>query len=257
MVTVDYKKITNTFRGMFGKIAQNYKDLKWSLDDEQAFLKQNVFAEDCSLFIVIQYGQASISLNSYVLEANFLVLGAANEIETARSFLTEFASTYNLTKIEDITLVVNTPTISSNFNETGNEYRSLYTMQSVLVGGSDMLSFGSLMYGDEEILLLSFQDSTTNNLAPQVYGDSNGRTRSYTVSQTYTFTISTYSLNSQLVKDINDVKYGDKSLEDKKFKLSLKLSNNQGFTNWEFHLVNATFSHSLGNVPSISLTFSL
>lgn len=150
MVTIDYKNITNTLRSMFGKIARNYKDLKWSFDEEQAFLKKEALDEDYSLYIVVQYGEASISLNSYVLEANFSVLGTANEIETARSFLTEFASTYNLTKINNMTIVVNTPAVSSNFNETSDNWRSLYTMESVLVSESDMVSFGTLIYVNED-----------------------------------------------------------------------------------------------------------
>lgn len=267
MATIDFKSITNGIRSQFAKIKANnakYDELTFSVDDEQAFLKDNSLDEYASIFIVLHYGEASTSLGSVALEISYTVLGTANEISLARDFLTDYATTYNLQKVNgtNYQLVVNTPNVSSDFNETGNNYRSLYAMQGILVGGQGIVNIESLTFTDsdgngEEIPLLSFQDTTTNNLAPQVYGDSNGRTRSYTVSQTYTFTISTYSVANNLITAINKARYEDDSLENSTYKFTLKMSDGSGFTDWEFHLVQATSTHSLGNIPAIGLTFSL
>ena len=119
-----------------------------------------------------------------------------------------------------------------------------------------------LIYIDDDekqtpIALLGFNDSTTNNLAPQVYGDTNGRTRSYAVSQTYTFTFNTYSLSNALTTKINKAKYGNESKEDITYRFTLRLSDGSGFTDWKFKLVNATYSHTIGNIDAVSYTFTL
>lgn len=267
MAMIDFQSITNGIRSQFAKIKasdKKFQDLLFSVDDEQAFLKDNSINEHTNVFIVIHYGEASTSLGNVALEVSYTALGTANEIALARDFLTAYATTCNLKKVigTNYQLVVNTPNISSNFNETGDNYRSLYTMQGILIGGENAIEIESLAFidsdGNSEVIpILSFSDTTTNNLAPQVYGDSNGRTKSYTVSQTYTFTISTYSVANNLISAINKARYGDNSLENSTYKFTLKFNDGSGFENWEFHLVQATSSHELGNIPAIGLTFSL
>lgn len=265
-IRLDYESITSTLRGIFTRLRDNeekFQGLRFSLDDEQAFLKNEALDTDTDLFIVVQYGEASTSLDSCVLALTFTVLGLQNEITLARDFLSCFATRNNLKEIgEGITLNVNTPNVSSNFNEAGNGYRSLCTMQGLLIIGVGMANFGTLTYIDDDgeehmIPVLNFQDNATNNLAPQVYGNTYGRTASYAVSQTYTFTISTYSIDNALIRKVNDIKYGNASKENTDFKFTLALSNGQGFAKRAFKLSNATYAHSIGNIDGVGLTFTL
>lgn len=265
-MNLDYENITSILRGLFTRLRngeEKFQGLNFSLDDEQAFLKSEALDASNDLFIVVQYGEASTSLGSCVLSLTFTVLGLQNEITLARDFLSCFALKYNLKEISDgITINVNTPNVSSNFNEAGSGYRSLCIMQGLLIIGVDMANFGKLEYIDDDgtahtIPILNFQDSATNNLAPQVYGNTYGRTASYAVSQTYTFTISTYSIDNALIRKVNDVKYGNESKENANFKFTLTLSNGQGFTARTFKLSNATYAHSIGNIDGVGLTFTL
>lgn len=261
---IDYGELTNTLRGAFAQIAklEKYKGIAWSLDDEQAFLKNEALDEGKNLYIVAQYGEASTSLGSFVLSVSLTALGLRDEVTTARDFLTDFATNYNLRSIGVYTIIANTSSIASNFNESGNGYRSLCTMSILIVyGGNAPIKFARLTYeeGDTttEIPLLEFQDQAHNNLAPQVYGDTNGRTKSYCVSQTYTFNITTYSINTPLINKVNSVKYGNDSQENNDFVFSLQLSNGQGFKKWHFKLSNATLSHTIGNIDGVGLSFTL
>lgn len=261
---IDYGELTSTLRGAFAKIAKldKYKGISWSLDDEQAFLKNEALDEGKSLYIVAQYGEASTSLGSFVLSVNLTALGLRDEVTTARGFLTDFATTYNLRSVGGYTIIANTSSIASNFNESGNGYRSLCSMSILVVyGGDSPIKFTKLIYvegeTETEIPLLEFQDQTHNNLAPQVYGDTDGRTKSYCVSQTYTFNITTYSINNSLINKVNSVKYGNSSQENNDFVFSLKMSNGQGFEKWHFKLSNATLSHTIGNIDGVGLSFTL
>lgn len=264
-INLNYESITNTLRGLFTRLRdgkEKFQGLDFSLDDEQAFLKNEALDAAKDLFIVVQYGEASTSLGSCVLALTFTVLGLQNEITLARDFLSCFATENNLKEIsEGVTINVNTPNVSSNFNEAGNGYRSLCAMQGLLIMGDGMANFLKLEYidgdGAHTIPVLNFQDSTTNSLAPQVYGGTYGRTASYAVSQTYTFTISTYSIDNALIRKVNEVKYGNASNENTDFVFSLALSNGQGFTERKFKLSNATYAHSIGNIDGIGLTFTL
>ena len=260
---IDYKALTDNFRGKFTRLRnEKFPSLSFSLDDEQSFLKSEALDQSDNLFIVVQYGEASTSLGNYTLQVTFTALGLKDEVATARDFLSLFATKYNLVREDNMTLVLNTATISSDFNQAGNGYRSLCTLGAIAVVGEKGVSFDTLTYIDDDgkqtpIALLGFNDSTTNNLAPQVYGDTNGRTRSYAVSQTYTFTFNTYSLNNALTTKINKAKYGNESKEDITYRFTLRLSDGSGFTDWKFHLVNATYSHTIGNIDAVSYTFTL
>ncbi len=262
---MDYAGITSKLRGLFTRVRDNneeFKGLTFSLDDEQAFLRAEALSGDIALYVVVQYGEASTSLGSCVLSLTFTALGLANELATARDFLAKFATEYNLKTIDGMVLNVNTPSVSANFSEGGNGYRSLVSMMGLLITSEGSASFGSLSYFDDdgseiEVPILNFQDQTQNSLAPQVYGDTYGRTKSYAISQTYTFTVTTYSLNNALIKKVNAVKYENASKENVAFKFTLRLSNGQGFTEWEFRLSNATYTHSVGNIDGVSLTFTL
>lgn len=260
---INYKALTENFRGKFTRLRnEKFPSLSFSLDDEQSFLKSEALDQSDNLFIVVQYGEASTSLGNYTLQVTFTALGVKDEVATARDFLSLFATRYNLVREGDMTLVLNTASVSSDFNQAGNGYRSLCSLSAIAVVGAKGVSFDTLTYTDDDgnetpIAVLNFNDGTTNNLAPQVYGDTDGRTKSYAVSQTYTFTISTYSLDGALTKKVNKVKYGGDGLEDATFRFTLRLSDGSGFTDWRFHLANATFAHSIGNIDAVSLTFTL
>lgn len=260
---LDYKALTDGFRGKFTRLRdEKFPSLSFSLDDEQSFLKSEALDRSDNLFIVVQYGEASTSLGNYTLQVTFTALGIKDEVATARDFLSDFATRYNLVREGDMTLVLNTATVSSDFNQAGNGYRSLCSLSAIAVVGAEGISFGTLTYTDDDgtqtpIALLGFNDGTTNNLAPQVYGDTSGRTKSYAVSQTYTFTFNTYSLDNALTRKINKAKYGEESKENATYRFTLRLSDGSGFTDWDFHLVNATYSHSIGNIDAVSYTFTL
>lgn len=267
-MSIDYGSITSALRGAFAKIAKSekYKGLSWSLDDEQAFLKSESLDDSKSLYIVAQYGEASTSLGSYVLSVTLTALGLRDEVATARDLMSDFATSYNTKNAGEYTIIANTSSIASNFNEVGNGYRSLCSMAILIVyNGANPIKFGKLVYietkdGTEtetEIPLLDFQDQTHNSLAPQTYGDSNGRTRSYATSQTYNFNITTYSLDNPLIRKVNSVKYDGASQENATFTFTLRLNNGQGFTKWAFKLANATYTHSIGNIDGVGLTFTL
>ena len=52
-------------------------------------------------------------------------------------------------------------------------------------------------------------------------------------------------------------KYSNESKENITYRFTLRLSDGSGFTDWKFKLVNATYSHTIGNIDAVSYTFTL
>ena len=265
-VKIDYEKIVNKIFSQFGAIKstnEEYTDLVVFVDDEQSFIKRGRIENPYAIYIVVKFGEAVINHNSSVAPVTLLVFGIGNNIELTKKFLSEYTATYNLTRDENVEFIFSSPYALSNFNETGYDFRSLFSISgTILIGNIDSVYIDDLQYinenGDmEKISVLTFNDDTTNNLNPQVYGNSNGRTKSYGSFQTYVFSISLYAVNNSLVRDVMNAKYSNESSSNKEFKFNVKFSNGIGFENWVFKLKNATLVQNLGQIPVFNLTFSL
>lgn len=262
-VLVDYEKITNIIYGNFYKIINNnedYKGLKLFVDTEEQFLRREHIEDEEALFIVVKYGEATINYGSCVLPINLVVFGLANNIEKTLKLLNEYTKTFNLNINGDIQQLYNTPHGLSNFGETSNDFRSLFTLSGIILIGNEVVRLSNIIYHDGEneeyLSVLSFDDDATNILNPQPYGNSDGRAKSYSTFQTYTFSITLYNSNFKLIKDVMNVKYGKLS-SNTDFIFSFAFSNGIEVNKWKFKYKNAKLISKIGETPIVSLTFSL
>lgn len=261
-VLVDYEKITNIIYGNFYKIInnnENYKNLKLFVDTEEQFLKREHIEDENALFIVVKYGEATINYGSCVLPINLIVFGLANNIEKTLNLLNEYTTAFNLNINGDIQQLYNTPRGISNFGEANNDFRSLFTLSGIILIGNEVVRLSSIVYHgetDENISVLSFDDDSTNILNPQPYADGDGRAKSYSTFQTYTFSITLYNSDLKLIKDVMSVKYGGLS-SNTDFIFSFNFTNGIKVDKWKFKYKNAKLISKIGETPIVSLTFSL
>lgn len=243
-------------------LISNIKEIKVS--DEQYFRKHE---KDKSLrrgtvYIVVRFSAGSINYASSVTPISIYSLGVANQVKPVQLLLGTFSSywtTKNLgeglkTSVNNMLQVWNTPEVVSNFNIVDEDFRNLYRVTGNIVIGPDAVRLGTLTYiydeehydpqtgvGSEKLPIMAFHDGYHASLDSQPFGNTNGFVQSEVNFSTYTFTISTYLLNSQLTKDIlavrgfryrpDGVYSAETSTFDANKPMKLKLEFTNGYTN--------------------------
>ena len=197
--------------------------------DEQDFVKKDKEVtkkeiKDGKVYIVVRFGRGAINYGSTVTPITLLVLGTANRIAPTQLLLSVFSSTWTIKNLcqgmkdseqnslesTDILQVWNTPEPVANFNEVYDGFRSLFEVSGNIVVGPSAIRVGTLTYyygenfaSSETINIMSFQDSFHSSLDSQPFGNTFGFVQSEVNFSTYTFSISTYLLNTmQLSKDV-------------------------------------------------------
>ena len=244
------------------KLIANIKEIKVS--DEQYFRKQesNRALRRGTVYIVVRFSAGAINYASSVTPVSIYGLGIANQVKPVQLLLGTFASywtTKNLseglkTSVNNMLQVWNTPEIVSNFNIVDDDFRNLYKVTGNIVIGPDAVRLGTLTYiydetaeanvpgsGSEKLPIMSFHDGYHASLDSQPFGNTNGFVQSEANFSTYTFTISTYLLNSQLAKDMLAVRgfryrpdgtySATTSTFDANKSMKLKLEFTNGYTN--------------------------
>ena len=266
-IVVNYTEILNLLRSEL-EITKggnpDFSNITLIVEDEQSWIKDNTRNPN-AIYIVVHFTDAAINFGQAVVPVTLEVLSIQNEIELTQAFLNEFVSNYNRTQINDITQLYLTPSVSLNFNEVYEGFRSLLTLQSTFIIGNNTVRLETLTYyyGDnqsEEIEILSYNDTSENSLNPQPYFNTKGRTKSYGSFQTFAFSIVTYPDGSkQLIKDIMAMKFDvTRSHQNDTFKFSGTFANSDvNMPLWEFKCKEANFEQKIGEIPVCTLGFSL
>ena len=243
----------------YKEILEHLGNSKILIYDEQMFVKvKEINAND--IYVVVKFGSAPTNFGSSICPVTLSVLGTQNKIKPAQDFFSAFSTRWSLQTIYDDDLSTQiwvTPDNIMNFNETNNGFRALFNVSGTLIIGQSTVRLGTMTYvynhdlyvssnheqGYEDIDFISFQDSFTNSLAPQPFGNTCGFAKSESNFSTFTFSIGTYLLNNQLVADCMAVKgFRQRSTQDGVY-TSTKGPNDE----FEIYL---TFTNGFSNVPS-------
>lgn len=284
----------NTF---YSIISPLIKDLNFYVSLEQAFLKSTEKIDPNGVYVAIRFSRASINFGSSMCNVYLAILGTANKVKPTQLFFSAYASRYtNETILGNNTQQIwVTPNVQTNFNEFGQEFRNLYDVSGTLIIGNRTINVlnGVIIYkygesaGDlEEIPFMAFQDNFRNNLAPQPFGNTHGFAKSETNFSSYSFTISTYLLDTQLAADCMHAKgfelasatgsAGQKKsnkLPNDDFELYIEFSN--GYSNKNtyryiednqektdstffkiFKLVDCGMTNNYGEIPMFTVSFT-
>ena len=202
----------------FAKEISNIEKIEVS--DEQSFNKKRGESkiEKGAVYIVVRFGAGSINYGSTVAPISLYVIGTANKVKPTQLLLGVFASawtTKNLSQgldgeISHALQVWNTPEIITNFNEVDIDFKNLFRLTGNIVIGASAIRMGTLtyifeVYNEEQegfvtlsetVNIMSFQDGYRAVLDPQPFGNTKGFAKSEVDFSTYTFSISTYLLNT-------------------------------------------------------------
>ena len=321
------QEIQLIWQGMMDEGSDEVKTLISSIksievSDEQYFRTQeaNRKLRRGTVYLVVRFSSGSINFASSVTPVSIYGLGVANQVKPVQLLLGTFASYWttknmlqdipDVEQINDMLQVWNTPEVVSNFNVVDDDFRNLYRVTGNIVIGPAAVRVGTITYyyneyesvngnqtlveKHETINIMSFSDNYHASLDSQPFGNTNGFVQSEVNFSTYTFSFSTYLLNSQFARDILAVRgfryrpdgvykieNGKSSTKEKNdiFKLEIHFTND--FTNkpgfdgpdtpestsatdlvkgdnfyYEFKLVDSQIGQELASIPTLTAAFT-
>lgn len=284
------------FNNFYAQISPIIKDLNFHVCLERDFIKQANKIDPNSVYVAVRFGKAAINFGSSICNVYLSILGTSDKIRPTMFFFSAFASRFTTKTIKSVnntSQIWVTPNVQQNFSEVDTSFRPLFDVTGTLIIGNNTVNVigGIITYdygtGQEDIPFMAFQDNYRNNLSPQPYGNTFGFAQSETNFSSYTFSISTYLLDTQLVADCMHAKgfelasatplAGQKKstkMPNDDFKLYITFSN--GYSNRNayryidihgndatettffkiFKLVDCGMSSNYGEIPMFTVSFS-
>ena len=180
------------------------------VDDEQSFLKR-LELKDNGIYVTVKFGNASTNFGGSMCSISLEILGTKNKIKPAQAFFSAFCSRWSLSHLEgdeQTNQIWVTPSVSSNFNEVKDGFRTLFSVSGTLIIGRSTIRLGTITYkygpneeDVENIDFMSYQDNYGASLSPQPFGNTCGFTVSENNFSTDSFSISTYLIDCKLIQD--------------------------------------------------------
>lgn len=255
---IDYASITALIRAELVE-ARNSSDefagLEIDIGDEQSFDSPDKRAG--VLRIVARYGEATMNHGSALVPVTLSVMGEADGVKATQALLCEFASANNLKRIGDAQQFWHAPRVSSNFAQMGAGYRALFTVTGYISVAIQGVWLEEMTYGGESVPFIAVRDSTSQHLAPQNYSGSDGRTRSYAMSQTLAISVTMYLSDNALVRDLIDLKHGTGDKTNKTFEIGLRYSVMDATKTLTMRCQSADIAQEIGQIPTITAVFTL
>lgn len=261
---VDYKSIVDLVRQEFivlQRSDERFSELLFDVEDERLLAKQK--DRDLNrMYIQIKFGAAN-TFGQASVPFSLEVIGVNQDVELTQEFLGLFVNTYNREVVGNAQQFYLTPVVSQNNIPIYEGYRSLFIISGTILIFPDLanLSGISYIYGEnnqEEIQIISYNDSAETSLNPQPYPNLKGRTKSYASFQTFAFTINIYPDNtSQLVKDLFTWKFGDANEKNRTFVFNLTFKNVTSPVGWSYKCRNVDYAYKIGEPPMLTATFTL
>ena len=135
---INYEEIKGIVKNnLLEVMEENYnffKDYNIEVELEQHFLK-NTKVNPKTIYIVIRFGQASVSFGQTVLPVSIIALTEENKINICQKLFMDFSHKFNLKKNEDSTIqqIYESPEVTTNFEYLFAGIRSLVMVSGLFV----------------------------------------------------------------------------------------------------------------------------
>lgn len=271
---IDEAKILNLIgvelQSILSSNVATFEKYSFEICNEQMFYKKDLKNTKNTIFIVVKYYPATLNFGQILMPIQLDVVSEANKLEIAKRLMCAFAETYNLEFNDDYTIkqYYQSPSVLSNFNEIGFNYRSLLTMRGTLQisENSNLIRSISLVGGTDLNPTYTDLGFITSNVSFDVqletqslYGEDNV-TKSWARVGTLVLNFSIYLTNDEFCNTILYIisknTTGAPNGISTPFKLRVLFKNNIVILQ-EFKLANATLQQNMGELPVINLTFTL
>lgn len=252
-----------------------YGQYKIILSNEQQYVKAKDRDPD-AIYITVKFLAGPPNFGQLLIPVNFNALGEANKLEVCQRLLFEYAQTFNLgepvnfTESSDnyiVKQVYTQPQVMSNFNETWNEFRSLFFMSGTFLIGKNSLPITKIEYFDSasatsgtEVSFINASWDFTIQLDSQAFFGTNSRTNSKSRIGTLGLNIAAYFMSNPLCNKIRGIAFDDLVEAPDgiktKFYLTITFADGKVKEKMAFSLVNASTVQNMGEFPLLSMSFT-
>lgn len=195
-----------------------YKGTKIILSKEQQFMKQKD-KDPNAIYIVVRFGAADVMFRQTVLPATIVVLTQQNKVDLAYDLMYEYSQRFTLVRANNDTIqqVYESPSMSGNFNEVYEGFRSVVTMTAAFVIGKNSNEYKVYYYyteGEEnnklelaeEIPMVSTTFSFVGSPDTQAFYNKNNFVESVVSFGAVSLGFTTFVLSdSKLMNDVLDI----------------------------------------------------
>lgn len=242
-----------------------YNDYQFEITNELQYVNKKKDEFNKKIFIVIKMLPATLNFGQTLLPIILDVVAEKNKIDITKRLLFAFAETYNLEWNSDNTIkqYYSTPTFLSNFNEIGNGYRSLITMQGTLQISENnnpyTIKYNYTENGTAKKLLIETITSGLtyeNQLDTQAFFSTSRQTKSRAKVGTFILNFSVYMTNNVFLNKVLDIVLNTES-NDFEFSFDIDYKNNKYRHAIPLRLANYTMEQNLGELPVANLSFTI
>lgn len=191
-----------------------YKGTKIILSKEQQFIKQKD-KDPNAIYIVVRFGAADVMFRQTVLPATIIVLTQQNKVDLAYDLMYEYSQRFTLVRANNDTIqqVYESPSMSGNFNEVYEGFRSVVTMTAAFVIGKNSNEYKVYYYYTqdgvnlaEEIPMVSTTFSFVGSPDTQAFYNKKNFVESVVSFGAVSLGFTTFVLSdSKLINDVLDI----------------------------------------------------
>lgn len=215
-----------------------------------------------TLYMVVRFLPASLNFGQKLLPITITAISERYSIKVCQRLLMDFAEKYNLYVNEDSTIqqVYTSPSVTSNFNELFDGFRSVLTMSGTYLVTENANPYHLEYQKDdgswEEVPAITLSLSFDNSLDTQPFFNTSNFTQSKAKFGTITINLSVYLTNNEMSLKALKIAYKKLSI-DTGFAFKIKHLNELEFVGENFKLVNMTTQKNVGELQMVVLTFTL
>lgn len=237
--------------------------------NEKSVNLEKFYSRNC-IYIVVRFMPAYIYYQQSVVPVTLKILSEANSIEVAQELMIEFAMTYNLRENDTKTLkqVYQTPSVTTNFNEVYDGYRTAFYMTGTFVISENSNPYEITIDPEDDIY---DKDNLDNNIIgviasgisaiiqtdSQPFYDTDGDVDTLGQFRAIGISFSTYMLDNAFCNKCIDVAFGLNNRTAKtKFKFRITFKNGR-VVKKTYTLTSFDDSQNIGEFPALKLSFSV
>lgn len=265
---IDFNEIKNIVATQLMALIDNNQDLyagySFIIENEQQFEKDKKKNTSKTIYVVLHYLEATINYGQTILPFTINILGEQNSTEVAQKLFLDYALTYNLKQNDDLTIqqFYSSPTIMNNFEEVYSGFRSLMYLSASFRIVENSLNLKSIKYKKDdgtyyEIPKLSAIINGNIQVDSQAFFSSKSLALSKPKIKALTLSITSYLYNEEFYNKILKLMLGiEEDNLNNEFTLNIEYTNGIILNDVKFVYVDATTQNKIGELDSISITFT-
>lgn len=254
---------------IMAKFPEKYKNYTLVISNEKSINKEKFYSRNC-IYVVVRFMPAYVYYQQSVVPVTLKILSEANTIEVAQELMIEFALTYNLRENDDETIkqVYQTPSVTTNFNEVYDGYRTAFYMTGTFVISKNSNPYKITIDPEDDIY---DKDNLDNNIIgvigsgisviiqtdSQPFYDTDGDVDTLGQFRAIGISFSTYMLDNAFCNKCLDVALGlNNRKSNTKFKFRITFKNGR-VVRKTYTLKAFDDSQNIGEFPALKLSFSV